>query len=162
MIRKRSAVTTRLIEGVAVKDLRLIPDERGRLMEILRSDDPLFKKFGQVYLTTAYPGVVKAWHFHTKQTDHFCVVKGMAKVVLYDDRKRSSTKGAVNEFFIGELNPKLVVIPPLVLHGYKAIGTEEVFLLNVPTELYNYAAPDEHRRPPDDPSIPYDWSRRDG
>ena len=68
-----------MIEGVKTKKLRVIPDERGRLMEILRSDDDLFDKFGQVYMTTAYPGVVKGWHYHKVQTDHFCVVYGMMK-----------------------------------------------------------------------------------
>lgn len=158
----KPAPKKRLIHGAAIKPLKVMPDERGRLMEILRNDDPLFQKFGQVYLTTAYPGVVKAWHYHTKQTDHFCVVRGMAKVVLYDGRKSSPTYRMINEFFIGELNPSLVVIPNLVMHGYKAIGTDQVYLINLPTETYNYANPDEHRLPPDTKSIPYDWSRKDG
>jgi len=111
----------KLIQGAQVKPLKVIPDERGHLMEILRADDPLFQKFGQVYLTLAYPGVVKAWHYHTKQTDHFCVVKGMAKIVLYDSRRSSSTFRQINEFFAGDLNPLLIVIPPLVMHGFKAI-----------------------------------------
>lgn len=152
----------KLIQGAAVQPLKRLADERGMLMEILRSDDPLFQRFGQVYLTMAYPGVVKAWHFHKKQTDHFCVVKGMAKVVLYDGRKGSPTKGVVNEFFVGDLNPVLVVIPPLVMHGYKAMGTEPAYLINLPTELYDYKAPDEHRVDPHSRTIPYDWARKDG
>ncbi|MEK7476890.1 MAG: dTDP-4-dehydrorhamnose 3,5-epimerase family protein [Candidatus Coatesbacteria bacterium] len=151
-----------LIQGVVVKPLRVMADERGRLMEILRRDDPFFRTFGQVYLTCCYPGVVKAWHLHRKQTDHFCVVRGMAKVVLYDGRKGSPTRRAINEFFIGELNPQLVVIPRLVMHGFKAIGTGEVYLLNVPSELYNHREPDEHRLPAHTKKIPYDWTRRDG
>ena len=151
-----------LIHGAHIKPLKLIPDERGRLMEILRCDDPLFRKFGQAYLTTAYPGVVKAWHYHRRQTDHFCVVRGMAKVVLYDGRKGSPTKGMINEFFIGEQNPSLVVIPNLVMHGYKAIGIETVYLINMPTEAYNYRQPDELRLPAHTKKIPYDWSRKDG
>ncbi len=75
-----------LIQGVTVKPLRVIPDERGYLFEMLRSDDPLFQKFGQTYVTAIYPGAIKAWHYHKKQTDHFVCVHGMAKVVLYDDR----------------------------------------------------------------------------
>ncbi len=137
-------------------------DERGRLMEILRSDDEFFERFGQVYVTTAYPGVVKAWHFHKKQTDHFAVVKGMAKIVLYDGREDSPTSGAVNEFFAGEMHPILVKIPPLVYHGYKCISETEAMVMNIPTELFDYDEPDEHRVAPDDPSIPYDWARRDG
>jgi dTDP-4-dehydrorhamnose 3,5-epimerase len=147
-----------MIDGVTVKNLKLIPDERGRLMEILRCDDPFFQKFGQVYLTTAYPGVVKAWHYHKKQTDHFCVVKGMMKVVLYDAREGSPTRGEVNEFFLGEANPILVVIPPGVYHGMKGIGTEQAYLINCPTEPYNHAAPDEYRLDPFHADVPYDWS----
>ena len=71
-----------MIEGARVKPLRVMCDERGRLMEMLRSDDEIFKGFGQTYMTTAYPGVVKAWHYHRKQCDHFVVVAGMMKVVL--------------------------------------------------------------------------------
>ena len=73
-----------MIDGVIVKKLRVIPDERGYLMEMLRADDEFFQKFGQVYLTVAYPGVVKGWHYHKKQTDHFVGVSGMMKVVLFD------------------------------------------------------------------------------
>ncbi len=152
----------KLIKGVHVQSLKRIPDERGLLMEILRSDDPIFQRFGQVYVTMAYPQAIKAWHYHKKQTDHFCVVNGMAKVVLYDSRKASPTFRQINEFFIGDLNPMLVVIPPLVMHGFKAIGVAPAYLINVPTELYNYKNPDEHRLPPNTKTIPYDWSRKDG
>ena len=151
-----------LIEGVAVKDLKLVPDERGFLMEILRRDDPLFQQFGQAYITAAYPGVVKAWHYHRHQTDYFCVLSGMAKVVLYDAREGSPTHGQVNEFFLGEQRRQLLVIPPLVYHGFKNIGTELCLLLNLPTELYDYAGPDELRAPPHGGPVPYDWAREDG
>jgi dTDP-4-dehydrorhamnose 3,5-epimerase len=94
-----------LIKGVKTKDLKVIPDERGWLMEILRCDDEIFSSFGQVYLTTAYPEVVKAWHYHKKQTDNFTCIKGMMKVALYDDREDSKTYREVNEFFIGDRSP---------------------------------------------------------
>ncbi|RMG57243.1 MAG: dTDP-4-dehydrorhamnose 3,5-epimerase [Deltaproteobacteria bacterium] len=151
-----------MIEGVVIKKLRVIPDERGRLMEILRSDDDLFIRFGQVYMTTGYPGVVKAWHYHRKQWDNFCVVKGMMKVVLYDAREDSPTKGELMELFMGEHNPILVRIPPLVYHGFKTISENEAILINIPTETYNYEEPDEHRVHPHDNDIPYSWERRDG
>lgn len=147
-----------MIAGVRVKQLRVIPDERGRLMEILRSDDDLFLKFGQLYMTTAHPGVVKGWHYHKRQTDNFAVVKGMIKLVLYDRRKDSPTKGEVNEFFLGEHNPQLVQIPPLLLHGFKCIGAEEAIVLNCPTELYRYDEPDEFRVDPCSGEVPYDWA----
>jgi len=151
-----------MIDGVVVKPLRVIPDERGFLMEMLRSDDEIFEKFGQSYITACYPGVVKGWHYHRKQTDHFVCVKGMAKVVLYDGREGSSTFRQVQEFFIGERNPVLLKIPPLVMHGFKAIGNEMAMIINFPTELYNYKEPDEYRVPWDSKDIPYDWSLRNG
>ncbi|MDH3197840.1 MAG: dTDP-4-dehydrorhamnose 3,5-epimerase family protein [Candidatus Krumholzibacteria bacterium] len=152
----------KLIEGVKIKQLKVIPDERGWLMEMLRCDDDFYQKFGQVYLTVAYPGVVKGWHYHKKQTDHFVCVNGMIKVVLYDGRDGSPTQGLVNEFFMGERNPILLVIPPLVLHGMKGVGDRPGYLINVPTEAYDHAKPDEYRVHPHDNDIPYDWERKDG
>ena len=152
----------RQIAGVEVKRLKVIPDERGRLMEILRSDEPVFKKFGQLYMTTGYPGVTKAWHYHKKQTDHFICVKGMMKVVLYDSREDSPTHGAVNEFFIGEHANQLVEIPPLVYHGFKCISETEAMVINYTTECYDYKNPDEFRLDPHGGQIPYDWNRKDG
>jgi dTDP-4-dehydrorhamnose 3,5-epimerase len=147
-----------VIHGVNTKELRVIPDERGWLMEILRCDDDLFTKFGQVYLTTAYPGVVKAWHLHKKQTDNFTCIHGSMKVVLYDDRKDSSTYQEINEFDLGVVeNPLLLSVPPFVYHGFKALGSETAYFLSVPTEPYNYKKPDEYRLPPDTKEIPYDW-----
>ena len=146
-----------MIDGVVIKSLRVIPDERGRLMEIIRCDDPVFEKFGQVYLTTTYPKVVKAWHSHMKQDDNITVVKGMLKLVLYDDREESSTRGEVNEFFIGESNPVLVHVPKKILHGWKCISLEEALVINCVTEPYDRENPDEHRLPYDSPRVPYDW-----
>ncbi len=151
-----------MIQGVITKPLNVIPDERGYLMEMLRSDDTFFEKFGQVYLTVVYPGVVKGWHYHKIQVDHFCVVKGMAKVVLYDSREDSPTRGEINEYYMGEKNPMLLVIPRGVLHGMKGIGTEPAFLINTPTEPYHSGSPDEYRVDPHTGGIPYSWDRRDG
>ena len=150
------------INGVQTKQLRVIPDERGYLMEMLRCDDELFVKFGQVYLTVAYPGVVKGWHFHKTQNDIFFVVKGMIKLVLYDQRDDSPTFKVLNEFFIGERNPMLVTIPSGVVHGFKGVGVEPAYLINLPTEPYDYANPDEFRIPPHDSSIPYEWDIKEG
>jgi len=148
-----------VIEGAAFRKLNPIPDERGFLMEILRVDWESFAGFGQAYITTAYPGVVKAWHAHKDQTDNFCVVSGMAKVVLYDNRKDSPTKGEIEEYFLGDRNFGLLTIPPLVLHGFKNIGKREVVVLNLPNRLYSYEEPDEIRMPFDSDEIPYDWGR---
>ena len=148
-----------MIKDVAVKKLKLIPDERGRLMEILRCDDKLFKKFGQVYITTAYPNVVKAWHYHKKQTDNFTCVKGKIKLALFDGRKKSLTYGQVNEFFLSLEEPQLVQIPYGVFHGFKCVSKEEAVVINVPTRPYNYKIPDEYRVDPFDNNIPYHWRK---
>jgi dTDP-4-dehydrorhamnose 3,5-epimerase len=150
------------IHGVKVRNLRLVADDRGWLMEMLRSDWEEFEKFGQTYVTACYPGVVKAWHYHKHQTDHFICVSGMAKVVLYDARDDSPTKGRINEFIMGGLNPILVKIPNLVYHGFTAVGGQTAIIVNVPTELYDYEKPDEYRIPYDDPSIPYSWEVKSG
>ncbi len=161
-MKRFEAPSKQLIRGVRTKPLKVVPDERGRLMEMLRADDELFLKFGQVYLTAAYPGVVKAWHYHEKQTDHFVCVSGMMKLVLYDDREGSPTRGLINEFFVGDRNPLLVQIPPLVFHGFKCISEHEALVVNLPTEVYDHAKPDELRVDAHDPRIPYDWARKDG
>ncbi len=151
-----------MIDGVILRELKPIPDERGWLMELMRSDWDVFEKFGQVYLTTLYPGVVKAWHYHKKQTDHMTCIRGALKLALYDSRESSSTFKQVDEFFVGDKKPTLVKIPPLVYHGFKGVGEETAYVINVPTELYNYEAPDEYRLPPDTKHIPYDWGLTPG
>jgi len=149
-----------MIEGVKVKDLRPIPDDRGMLMEMWRSDDADFQRFGQVYITWVYPGVVKAWHYHKKQTDHFVCVAGMAKVALHDAREGSPTHRETNDFVIGWQRQRLLLIPPGVYHGFTALGTEPAGIINIPTEVYDPDDPDEFRLPFDDPSIEYDWGAK--
>lgn len=148
----------KLIDGVVVRRLHPIPDDRGWLMELFRSDWEEFERFGQLYITVCYPGIVKGWHYHKKQTDNFVCIKGMAKVVLYDARESSVTRGLINEFFMGERNFIIVKIPPNVYHGFTAIGGDEAWVLNIPTEVYDYTNPDEHRLPLDSKEIPYDWA----
>ncbi len=157
-----AAVKHPRIHDVKTKALRVMPDERGFLMEILRVDDgDFFTKFGQVYVSATYPGVVKAWHYHKVQVDHFACVAGMVKLVCIDTREDSPTNGAVNEFFIGPQNPTLVQIPAGVYHGWKCISAEMSLVVNVPTEPYAYAEPDEYRIEPHG-TLPYDWTRKDG
>jgi len=151
-----------MIHGVKIKKLTVVPDERGRVMEVLRSDDELFTRFGQIYITTTYPHVVKAWHLHRIQTDNVAAVKGMLKVVLYDPREDSPTRGKVDEYFIGEHDPALIQIPPGVYHGWKCIGNVEAIVINCPTEVYDHDIPDEHRLPYDTDRIPYDWGIKMG
>jgi len=149
-----------LIEGVKIKKLKVIPDERGRLFEILRSDDEIFNEFGQIYITTAYPGVIKAWHMHKNQNDNIACIYGMIKLVIYDEREGSKTKGMINEFFIGEHNMLLIHIPKNLWHGFKNICEKEVLVINIPDKTYNYENPDEFRKPFDTRDIPYNWERK--
>lgn len=151
-----------VIEGVAVRRAKVIPDERGRLGEIMRADDPWFEKFGQIYFTTTGPGVVKGWHYHKKQIDHFYVLKGLVKIALYDDRDDSPTHGVVNQIYLGEHSPGLLRIPPGVQHGWMCVSRDEAYILNVVSEMYDYKEPDEFRTAPHDNHIPYDWARKDG
>lgn len=151
-----------MIKDVKVKQLKVIPDDRGRLLEVLRSDDKdFFVKFGQVYVSTTYPDVVKAWHYHKIQLDYFVCVHGMVRLVLYDSREDSPTHGEINEFYMGVHNPILVQVPNLVYHGWMCVSTEEAIVVNVPTEPYNYHNPDEYRLDPHNGGIPYDWKRKD-
>jgi dTDP-4-dehydrorhamnose 3,5-epimerase len=159
---KYSVAGRQTIDGVKVKPLRVIADERGWLMEILRADEPeLFSRFGQVYVSATYPGVVKGWHYHRKQVDNFACIAGMIKPVLIDTRAGSPTGGTVNEFFIGVHNPALVQVPSLVYHGWKRISPKPSLVVNVPNEPYQRDEPDEYRLEPHG-TLACDWSRNDG
>ena len=152
-----------MIDGVKVKPLKVISDERGWLMECLRADDGgIFEKFGQAYITAVNFGVVKAWHYHKVQNDNIAAVHGMVKVALYDNREGSPTRGEVNEFFMGDRNPMLLHIPAGVYHGFKGISPGETLVLNIPTEVYCRENPDEFRVDPHTNHIPYSWERKDG
>lgn len=152
------AVTT--IDGLVVTPLRRIPDERGAVLHMLRNDSPVFEKFGEIYFSTVYPGVVKAWHLHKEMQLNYAVPVGMIKIVCYDDRPSSPTKGNIVELHIGELNYCLVTIPPLVWNGFKGEGTITALVANCSTTPH-YA--DEIRRlDPFDSTIPYSWELRHG
>ena len=149
-----------MIEGVRAVPLKPHVDERGFLVELLRSDDPHFQKFGQCYASLNYPGVIRAWHWHERQDDFWVVVQGMIKAVCFDRRPDSATLGEVDEFFLGEHDYRMLVIPRGVAHGYKTIGIKPSVLINFPTEPYDREKPDEFRLPYDTPEIPYDWEIR--
>ena len=151
-----------MIHDVQVKPLKALIDDRGFLMEMLRSDEPIFEGFGQVYITGCRRGVAKGWHYHKEQTDHFVCVSGAALVVLYDDRDGSPTRGTVQEFTLhappsAEPAPLLLKIPRLVVHGFTAFGCEEARIINVPTLPYRRVNPDEYRLPWNSPEVPYCW-----
>lgn len=151
-----------MIEGIKIIKATPHVDERGFLIEILRKDAQHFKQFGQVYLTTCNPGVVKAWHAHQKQTDNLFLIKGSLKIGLYDGRDDSSTYKQTATIIVTEINRQLVQIPPLVWHGFMALGNEPAYVINIPTELFNYDLPDELRVDPFDNDFNYDWKVKSG
>jgi len=145
-----------MINDVLIHPLRRIPDERGMVMHMLRCDDPHFERFGEIYFSVVYPGVIKGWHLHKKMTLNYAVVSGMIKLVLYDDRPDSPTPGELQELFVGDSNYVLVRIPPGVWNGFKGIGVTPAIVANCATLPHD---PDEIvRLDPFDNHIPYDWA----
>ena len=144
-----------MIEGVMVTPLRQIVDERGKIMHMLRADDPAFAGFGEVYFSVVFPGVIKGWHIHRKMTLRYAVPSGLIKLVLYDARDGSRTRGEVMEIFTGPENYQLVTIPPLVWNGFKGVGVSPSIVANCSDIPHD---PEEiDRLDPFDPSIPYRW-----
>jgi dTDP-4-dehydrorhamnose 3,5-epimerase len=149
-----------VIDGVRVVPKRQIVDERGKVMHMLRCDDPEFEEFGEIYFSTVNPGVVKGWHIHAAMTLNYYVVQGLVKLVLFDDRDGSATRGEVQELFVGEANSVLVRIPPMVWNGVKGLGSSPVVIANCATLPHD---PQEiSRLDPFGTEIPYDWSLRHG
>jgi dTDP-4-dehydrorhamnose 3,5-epimerase len=149
-----------MIDGVTVKRLVRIADERGTIMKMQQSSDPEFKGFGEVYFSTVRPGVVKGWHMHPHTWLNYCVVRGMIKLVLFDDREGSATRGELAEVFMGDDNYCLVQIPPGIWNGFKGIGLGEAIVCDL-TDLTHEQDSIERLDPHDNGLIPYDWSRKD-
>ena len=149
-----------MIHDVLVQPLKKIVDARGRVMHMMKSTDPHFEKFGEIYFSTAYPGIIKGWHVHSLMTINYAVVKGTIQLVLYDQRPDSSTRGEVQEIIMGDHNYVLVRVPPGVVNGFRVIGTEEAIVANCasiphdPTEIV--------RIDPFSPEIPYQWKAPHG
>lgn len=150
-----------MIEGVVIKSLKKIPDHRGTIMKMQECIDPEFKGFGEIYFSTIYPGIVKGWHLHEKAILNYAVVKGRIKLVLYDSREQSSTRGELMEIFLGDDNYSLVQIANNIWNGFQCIGSETAIvadLITLPHEKDFMIRMDPHRSG----VIPYDWSLKDG
>jgi dTDP-4-dehydrorhamnose 3,5-epimerase len=145
-----------MIDGVIVTPLRQILDERGKIMHMLRSTDPHFREFGEVYFSWVHPGVIKGWHIHKKMHLNYAVPVGKIKLVLYDEREGSPTRGELNELFVGADNYCLVTVPPMVWNGYKGCGTENSMVANCATLTHDPGEMD--RLDPFDTRIPYNWA----
>ncbi len=144
-----------MIDGVKVTPLKQILDERGKVMHMLRCDSDVFESFGEIYFSCVYPGVIKGWHIHKRTVLNYAVPHGNIKLVLYDDRTNSPTRGETQEIILGPDNYVLVTIPCMVWNGFKGIGTEMAIVANCSTIPYD--AQETERLDPFDKSIPYDW-----
>ena len=148
-----------MIDGVIINSLKQIPDERGKVMHMLRDDSEGFVGFGEIYFSCVYPEAIKGWHIHKKMTLNYTVPQGAIKFVLYDDRPGSPTKGEVQEIFLGPDNYCRVTVPPMIWNGFKGVGDETSIVANCASIAHN--DPGEHERmDPFDPYIPYDWGIR--
>ncbi|HVX18973.1 MAG TPA: dTDP-4-dehydrorhamnose 3,5-epimerase family protein [Acidimicrobiales bacterium] len=148
------------IDGVTVRPLRRIPDERGAIFHMLRVDAPHFEQFGEIYFSMVQPGAIKAWHLHREMTLNYAVPVGMIKLVCHDARPGSPTAGNTLELFVGELDYQLVTIPPGVWNGFKGIGTTSALVANCSTIPHD---PDEiERMDPFTDQIAYDWALQHG
>lgn len=149
-----------MIEGVAIRPLRQIPDERGKVMHMLKCTDPWFEKFGEIYFSVVYPGVIKGWHLHKIMVLNYAVVTGSIKLVLYDDRENCATRGELQEIIAGDNSYSLITVPQGVWNGFKGIGTIPAIVANCATEPHD---PGEMiRLDPFSKQIPYDWSLKHG
>jgi len=147
-----------MIEGVFIRPLNQILDERGKVMHMQRCDDPDFPGFGEISFSVVYPGVVKGWHLHQNMTLQYAVPFGTIKLVLYDDRPASRTQGELQEIFLGPEHYCLVRIPPRVWNGFKGVGTGIAIVANCSTIPHDPA--EIERRDPHDSRIPYHWELR--
>ena len=146
-----------MIEGIKITPLKQIEDERGKVMHMLRNDSKSFTKFGEIYFSTIHPNKVKGWHLHSKMTLNYAVVLGEIKLVLYDARSNSKTKGQVQEFFLSQKNYKLVSVPPLIWNGFMGIGNTTAIVANCADLPYDDT--EIKRKSAFDKDIPYDWKK---
>jgi dTDP-4-dehydrorhamnose 3,5-epimerase len=147
-----------IIDGSLVVPLRRIPDERGTILHMLRATDEHFQGFGEIYFSTVYRNVVKGWHSHREMTLNYACIFGRIKLVLYDDREESPTRGALQEIFLGPDNHSLAVIPPGVLNGFKGMSDPFAIVANCCTHPHDPSR--TVRVDPFDNDIPYDWALR--
>ena len=149
-----------MINGVAIKILNRIPDDRGKILHIMKNTDVEYKTFGEVYCSTIYPGIVKGWHLHKVMTLNYAVLKGKIKFVLFDPREDSPTYGKIQEIYIGEDNYVRVTVPPGIWNGFMGVGINESFVINFTDISHD---PDEIIRldPHNNDIIDYDWSIKD-
>ena len=141
-----------MLKGITIKQIKRFSDERGFFTEVMRKDwKALFAEdeIAQANLSVTYPSVIRAWHRHLRgQTDYFIALKGAIKICAYDEKTEE-----LNEIISSGQDMQIVRMPGHYWHGFKALGNEPAMLLYFTTNLYDYANPDEERRPWNDPTL---------
>tara|TARA_A100001011_G_C14322735_1_gene851820 strand:+ start:43753 stop:44208 length:456 start_codon:yes stop_codon:yes gene_type:complete len=144
-----------VIEGVKINKLRQIVDNRGKVMHMLRNDDKVFQKFGEIYFSTIYFKSIKGWHLHKESFLNYACIKGEVKLVLFDTRENSSSKNLHQEIILSPKNYSLVTIPPNVWNGFKGLDKDESIIANCLTIPHNEK--EMVRKDPLDISFNYKW-----
>jgi dTDP-4-dehydrorhamnose 3,5-epimerase len=150
------------IDGVVIREVLHVPRDHGVITETYRSEwDPTGLPVVHIYQSRLYPGAIGAWSCHTRSVDRLFVNQGHLKLVLFDDRDGSPTRGQLMELHAGDARPAFVIVPIGVWHGLQNLGTSDALMLNFPTNAYDYADPDHYRLPWDTDQIPYRWNARE-
>lgn len=145
------------ISGVAIHPLVRIEDAQGPVLRMLRSDEPHFEQFGEIYFSTVFPGAIKAWRRHRNTTSNLAVPIGLVQLVLFDDRPDSPTSGVVADLVLGGASYNLVTVPPGIWSGFRGLGESAALVANCANRPHD---PDEaERRDAFDSSIPFQWPR---
>ena len=149
-----------MIQGVQVIAKKKLSDDRGAIFHMLRSDEPEFQKFGEIYFSKIHPGVIKAWHHHSRMTLNYFVVVGSIQLGLWDGRKDSPTYGQSQTIFLDEQNSQLAVVPHGVWNGFKGLGDKSSIVANCATEPHDSA--EITRKSFDDAMFGYAWATKNG
>lgn len=150
--------TKAVIDGLVVREVKHVPRDHGVITETYRPAwDPTGAPIVHIYQSRLFPGAIGAWSCHMKAVDRLFCNQGFLKVVLYDDREESGTRGMINELYVGDARPTFIVLPPGIWHGLQNVGPVDALVLNYPTLAYDYEDPDHWRLPHDTSEIPYEW-----
>ena len=118
----------KMIEGIKITSRKQIVDDRGKIMQMLRNDDHIFSKFGEIYFSCINPEKIKAWHLHKEMTLNYCIIYGKIKLVLFDDRDKSPTYKKKQEIILSNKNYSIVTVPPMIWNGFKCLSSETAIL----------------------------------
>ena len=144
------------IAGVIIQNLKVIPDERGSVLHMLRSDSSLYKNFGEIYFSEINPKTIKAWKLHKNLTQNIAVIMGKVRLVVYDNRPSSKTLGVVVEYEIARHNNYcLIQIPPMLWYGFQSLDNQKALIANCTDQPHDPL--ESQSIPIDSDKIPFRW-----